>query len=114
MPNQRKTTSTEHPGSTTGRDLAIAGAHRDLLVVAEQWIAHQPSGTTFTAAQMALYLPPHANDKPCRLGALVRELNRRGYIEFHGYGPRAADGDWDAPARVWRRTEVRVDERGAA
>ncbi|UGQ58971.1 hypothetical protein LSF60_05520 [Rhodococcus pyridinivorans] len=112
MPNPRKTIPTE-TGSTTGRDLAIAGAHRDLLVVAEQWIAHQPSGTTFTAAQMALYLPPHANDKPCRLGALVRELNRRGYIEFHGYGPRAAEGDWDAPARVWRRTDMRVGGEAA-
>lgn len=91
----------------------LAAAHRDLLAVAQQWISHQPSGTTFTAAQMAVYLPPHANDKPCRLGALVRELNRRGYIEFHGYGPRAADGDWDAPARVWRRTDVRIGGEAA-
>ncbi|MGV9714458.1 hypothetical protein NXT08_08020 [Rhodococcus pyridinivorans] len=43
----------------------------------------------------------------------MRELNRRGYIEFHGYGPRAADGDWDAPARVWRRTAARVEGEAA-
>lgn len=94
-------------------DNVLAAAHRDLLAVAQQWISHQPAGTTFTAAQMALYLPPHANDKPCRLGALVRELNRRGYIEFHGYGPRAADGDWDAPARVWRRTALPITGEAA-
>ncbi|MFF0240576.1 hypothetical protein ACFYRW_10115 [Rhodococcus pyridinivorans] len=100
--------------SADGPDSAFNAAHRDLLAVAQQWIAHQPSGMTFTAAQMAVYLPPHTNDKPCRLGALVRELNRRGYIEFHGYGPRAADGDWDAPARVWRRTALRVEGEAAA
>ncbi|WP_240795031.1 hypothetical protein [Rhodococcus zopfii] len=98
----------------SGTDKALAGAHRDLLSVAQHWISHLPTGATFTAAQMALYLPPHADDKPCRRGALVRELQRRGYIEFAGYGPRSADDDWDAPARVWRRTDARVDERGAA
>jgi len=92
---------------------ALAGAHRDLLALAQKWVSHQPPGTTFTAAQMSVLLPPYVNDKPCRLGALVRELNRRGYIEFHGYGPRAAEGDWDAPARVWRRTEVRVEGEDA-
>lgn len=97
----------------SGADKSLAGAHSDLLALAQQWVSHQPSGTTFTAAQMAVYLPPHANDKPCRLGALVRELNRRGYIEFAGYGPRAADGDWDAPARVWRRTDMRVGGEAA-
>lgn len=97
-----------------GTDRALAGAHSDLLTLAQQWVSHLPVGATFTAAQMALYLPPHADDKPCRRGALVRELQRRGYIEFAGYGPRAADDDWDAPARVWRRTEVRVDGRSVA
>ncbi|MEE2058266.1 hypothetical protein [Rhodococcus artemisiae] len=93
---------------------ALAAAHSDLLALAQHWVSHLSPGATFTAAQMALYLPPYADDKPCRRGALVRELQRRGYIEFHGYGPRAADDDWDAPARVWRRTDVRVDDRGAA
>lgn len=97
-----------------GPEAALAGAHSDLLALAQQWISDQPAGMTFTAAQMALYLPPYVDDKPCRRGALVRELSRRGYIEFHGYGPRAADDDWDAPARVWRRTEVSIDGRGAA
>ena len=97
-----------------GPEAALAGAHSDLLALAQQWISDQPAGMTFTAAQMALYLPPYVDDKPCRRGALVRELNRRGYIEFAGYGPRAADDDWDAPARVWRRTRVEVDEQDAA
>ncbi|MFC9833192.1 hypothetical protein ACFVKB_05100 [Rhodococcus sp. NPDC127530] len=62
-------------------------------------------GAQFTAAQLGELLPGYVDDKACRLGAVIRELNRRGYIEFYAYGPRAVPGNWDSPARVWRRTE---------
>ena len=99
--------------NASGTDKALAGAHRDAMTLARQWVAGLPEGATFTAAQMGPNLPGYVDDKPCRRGAVIRELNRRGYIEFAWYGPRAADDDWDAPARVWRRTGKAI-EGGAA
>ncbi|WP_148222494.1 hypothetical protein [Rhodococcus opacus] len=89
---------------------ALSGAHPDLMLLARQWVYGLPEGATFTAARLGEVLPPYADDKPCRRGAIVRELNRKGWIEFHGYGPRAAEGDWDAPARVWRRTALQLGD----
>ncbi|WML63198.1 hypothetical protein [Rhodococcus sp. AH-ZY2] len=91
-----------------GADKALAGAHPDMMTLARQLVADLPEGATFTAAQLALYLPGYVEDKPSRRGALMRELNRRGYVEHAGYGPRATADDWDAPARVWRRTAKAV------
>lgn len=100
----------ENDSTTTNTANALAGAHPDLMPLARQWVAGLPEGATFTAAQLGELLPAYADDKPCRRGAVVRELNRKGWIEFHGYGPRAAEGDWDAPARVWRRTALQLGD----
>ncbi|WP_302071319.1 hypothetical protein [Rhodococcus ruber] len=102
------------PNTSQHERAALDSAHPDLMPLARQWIADLPAGATFTAAQMGTNLPPYADDKPCRRGAVIRELNRRGLIEFAGYGPRAAEDDWDAPARVWRRTGKPARDRGAA
>lgn len=93
---------------------ALLGAHPDLWPLAMQQLDGMPTGAEFTAAQFAERLPSYADDKPARLGALIRELNRKGYVEFHSYGPRAIPGDWDSPARVWRRTSKSAVKGGAA
>ena len=99
---------------STSTDPALAGAHDDLMSLALQRLSGVPEGAEFTAAQFAEPLPGYVLDKACRLGAVIRELNRKGLIEFHSYGPRAVPGNWDSPARVWRRTSKNVVKGGTA
>ncbi|MGW6659373.1 hypothetical protein [Rhodococcus sp. NPDC055024] len=82
------------------------------MPLALQRLSGIPEGVEFTAAQFLEPLPGYVDDNPCRAGALIRELNRHGYIEFYAYGPRAVPGDWDTPARVWRRTNKTVSKGG--
>lgn len=103
-----------HKSIPYGPDNALLAAHPDLWPLALQRLDGMPTGTEFTAAQLAEDLPGYADDKPSRLGALIRELNRKGYVEFHSYGPRAIPGDWDSPARVWRRTAKPAGKGGVS
>lgn len=104
----------EDNSTRSGIAHALLNSHPDLMPLAMQRLSGFSTGAEFTAAQFAEDLPGYVDDKPSRLGAVIRELNRHGYIEFYSYGPRAIPGDWDSPARVWRRTAKPVIQGGAA
>lgn len=97
--------------SRAGIDQALDGAHRDLMTLALQWLSTLPVGATFTGGQLWEHLPGYVADTPGRCGAAITNLHRRGFIEFAGYGPRSADGEWDRPTRLWRRTDIPIGEK---
>lgn len=94
--------------SRTGIRQAVTNAHPDLMTLALQWLSTLPVGATFTGGQLWEHLPGYVADAPGRCGAAIANLHRRGFIEFAGYGPRSADGEWDRPTRLWRRTDIPI------
>lgn len=100
---------TQRGGGAAGVDRALANAHSDLMPLALQWLDTVPEGETFTGGQLWERLPGYVADHPGRCGAAITNLQRRGLIEFAGYGPRSADGEWDRPTRIWRRTDVPIE-----
>ncbi|MCD2117096.1 MULTISPECIES: hypothetical protein [Rhodococcus] len=101
---------TERGGGAAGVDQALANAHPDLMTLARQWLSTLSTGAEFTGAQLAEHLPGYVVDHRGRPGAAVTNLARAGLIEFAGYAARAADGGWDRPARLWRRTDVPIED----
>ncbi|QOV97235.1 hypothetical protein [Rhodococcus pyridinivorans] len=95
-------------GTAAGVDQASDNAHPDLMTLACQWLSTLPAGAEFTGGQLWEHLPGYVADHPGRCGAAITNLQRRGLIEFSGYGPRSADGEWDRPTRIWRRTDALI------
>lgn len=105
-PQKAPSSRTRRGGGAAGVEKALANSHPDLTTLACQWLATLRVGAEFTGGQLWEHLPGYVADHPGRCGAVITNLNRRGFIEFAGYGARSADGEWDRPTRIWRRTDV--------
>lgn len=105
---QAPSSRTNRGGGAAGVDQALDNAHPDLMTLASQWLATLSAGAEFTGGQLWEHLPGYVADHPGRCGAVITNLNRRGFIEFAGYGARSAGDGWDRPTRIWRRTDVPI------
>ena len=92
----------------SGIQQASDNARSELFTQGFAYVQNLPAGYTFTAADVFEYIAFHADDHPSRHGALIRALQHRELIEFAGYGPARRPGAWDAPSRLWRRTDVKA------
>lgn len=87
---------------------AADNARSELFTQGFSYVENLPAGYTFTAADVFEYIAPHADDHPSRHGALIRALQQKQLIEFAGYGPARRPAAWDAPSRMWRRTDINL------